>query len=198
MPNQIKAIIFDIGGVITHFPDSKYFSYLSKLSGKDAQHVRSYIGAMIPTLEKGLMSAEEFENKIAKRLGITPRQVQWYSYYAKFVRVDRGVTSLVSELHKQYITAYITNIDASKYSILGKLISADIFEYKFASCYMHLRKPDKRIYEKALKRMKVQPNQSIFIDNQEENVAGAIQAGMHSILYKNRRLLDIELNRLLK
>ncbi len=197
MPDTIKAVIFDIGGVITKFPDREYLLYLANLSGKEPAEIARAIDSNIPAFEKGKMRTREFENTVSKRIGISPHELQWYQYYAKFVTIDADIMDLVRDLRKEYITAYITNIDASKYDLFKKMLGKELFDYRFASCDLHLRKPDPRIYRTVLKRMKMSPEETVFIDNQKENVIGARKVGMYSILYKSRRLLDIELSRLL-
>ncbi len=197
MSVAIKAVIFDIGGVITKFPDNEYTMYLANISGKTPKLVSDTIEANIPTFEKGNMHVKDFENAVSRKLGIRPKDVQWYHYYSKFVTIDQDVTDLIAQLHKEYVTAYITNIDASKYALFKKMLGKELFDYRFASCDLHLRKPDHRIYRAVLGRMRLKPTESVFIDNQIENVLGAREVGMYSILYKSRRQLDIELGTIL-
>ncbi len=197
MDVRIKAVIFDIGGVVTKFPDGEYFAYLSNLSGVGRDKVKRIVDRDIPTLERGRMSTRHFEESIASRLGITRRDLQWYGYYKRYVTIDVDVMDLIKELHDEYVTAYITNIDASKYMLFKKLLGLELFDYRFASCDLHLRKPDPRIFRRVLARMAMQPKETVFIDNQIENVRGAAKVGMHAILYKGRRLLDRELSKLL-
>ena len=198
MDGKVRAVIFDIGGVITRFPDSEYFTYLANLGGKKPGFVRRVIGAEIPRLERGGMRISEFERTVSRKVGISPKDVQWYQYYAKFVTIDTDMTDLIEQLHKDYVTAYITNIDSSKYMLFKKMLGKEMFDYRFASCDLHLRKPDPRIYRTVLARMGLSPGESVFIDNQIENVVGAREVGMYSILYKSRRRLDIELSKILE
>ncbi len=197
MAIPIKAVIFDIGGVITKFPDLEYLMYLSNLSGVGAAKIKKTIDALIPALEKGRMSSHEFESRVARKLKIQKKELEWYEYYVKYVTIDVDITDLIAQLHKDYVTAYITNIDASKYVYFRKVLGRNLFDYRFASCDLHLRKPDPRIYRHVLYKMKQKPEETVFIDNQIENVRGAYKVGMNAILYKNRRQLDIDLAKFL-
>ena len=53
-----------------------------------------------------------------------------------------------------------------------------IFSAFFSSCYLGVRKPDARIYEIALDVMQADRAASLFVDDREENVAGARAVGL--------------------
>ena len=48
-----------------------------------------------------------------------------------------------------------------------------------------LAKPDPRIYRLALERLRVAPEQAVFIDDVAANVEGARQVGMHAIRFQS-------------
>ena len=60
---------------------------------------------------------------------------------------------------------------------LGKMFSAF-----FSSCYLGVRKPDARIDEIALDVMRADRAASLFVDDREENVAGARAVGLRARL----------------
>ncbi|HKD60753.1 MAG TPA: HAD family phosphatase [Terracidiphilus sp.] len=55
--------------------------------------------------------------------------------------------------------------------------------FTFTSCYMGLRKPDPKIYNRALGILGKAPERSLFIDDRLENVAGAQSVGMKAIRF---------------
>lgn len=56
------------------------------------------------------------------------------------------------------------------------------FETKTYSCQLGTYKPDRRMYLHALKAMGLPPGQTIFIDDGEENLAGAAACGIQPLL----------------
>jgi putative hydrolase of the HAD superfamily len=56
-----------------------------------------------------------------------------------------------------------------------------MFSAFFSSCYLGVRKPDARIYEIALDVMQADSRASLFVDDREENVAGARAVGLRAI-----------------
>jgi putative hydrolase of the HAD superfamily len=66
----------------------------------------------------------------------------------------------------------------------------------FSSCYLGLRKPDRRIYQVALDVLQRDPEEVIFIDDRSENVAAASSLGIHGIRYEGSAKLADDLARM--
>jgi putative hydrolase of the HAD superfamily len=67
------------------------------------------------------------------------------------------------------------------------------FRVALSSCYLGLRKPDLAIYQRALDILGSPAERTLFIDDRAENVAGALNAGMRAIQFKNEEQLRGEL-----
>ena len=70
------------------------------------------------------------------------------------------------------------------------------FKVAFSSCYVGLRKPDPAIYRRALDILGTPPNRTLFIDDRQENVDGAVGAGMRAIRFTGAEALRGELAKL--
>jgi putative hydrolase of the HAD superfamily len=68
------------------------------------------------------------------------------------------------------------------------------FSSFFSSCYLGTRKPEKKIFEIALKVTQNEPQNCLFIDDREENINTALALGFNTIHYSNEK----DLNDLLK
>jgi HAD superfamily hydrolase (TIGR01549 family) len=60
-----------------------------------------------------------------------------------------------------------------------------LFDELIISAEVKLVKPDPRIFHLAVNRLKVQPGETIFIDDISENIDSARQVGLKGILYQN-------------
>jgi putative hydrolase of the HAD superfamily len=67
------------------------------------------------------------------------------------------------------------------------------FAVALSSCYLGLRKPDVAIYKRALDILGRPAERILFIDDREENVAGALAAGMKGIRFEGSDKLRPEL-----
>jgi putative hydrolase of the HAD superfamily len=63
------------------------------------------------------------------------------------------------------------------------------FKVAFSSCYVGLRKPGVEIYRRAIDILGVTPERILFIDDRQENVDGAAQAGMRGIRFDGEQQL---------
>ena len=68
-----------------------------------------------------------------------------------------------------------------------------LFRVALSSCYLGLRKPDLAIYKRALDILGRAPERILFIDDRQENIAGAVAAGMHGIQFHGAESLRREL-----
>ena len=60
-----------------------------------------------------------------------------------------------------------------------------------------LSKPDPAIYALACERLRVEPAQMVFLDDHEPWAAGARQAGIHAVLYRDNAQAIKEIEALL-
>ena len=72
----------------------------------------------------------------------------------------------------------------------------DLFEVAFSSCYLGLRKPDLAIYRAALDILGRPAERVLFIDDRQENCAGAAAAGIKAIRFQGAPALQRELENL--
>src|SRR5207302_1315443 len=88
-----------------------------------------------------------------------------------------------------YRTALVTNNVAEFGDGWRQLIPVDeLFELVVDSSQVGVRKPDPRIFRLALEQLDgVRPEQAVFLDDFEANVAGARQVGMHGIVVGEHR-----------
>ena len=59
-----------------------------------------------------------------------------------------------------------------------------------------MQKPDLEIYRYLLKKLLVKPDETFFVDDNVNNIEAAAKLGIHAILFKNIKQLEIELEKL--
>jgi putative hydrolase of the HAD superfamily len=63
----------------------------------------------------------------------------------------------------------------------------------FSSCYVGLRKPDRKIYQLALDVLQSDPEETVFVDDRAENADAAASLGIHAIQYESSARLAAQL-----
>jgi putative hydrolase of the HAD superfamily len=192
--------MFDIGGVLMYdFHNEYYCNYLSRLSGMPFGKVKGIInGREVSLGNMGMITKDELETRLAERLGIRQSQVKWFELYRKHAKLNKPVFALVRRLHRRYATAYLSNIDRSKYEYTMKLFRPylGLFDYRFASFAIGMQKPYNAVYNYALARMRTKASEVVFVDNQKDNVVGAEEVGIHAILFRGIEELERELGKI--
>ncbi len=182
---MIKCVIFDIGGVIIDFDWRERLRKLIKRAGKKLNEVHFREGMLMGKYELGLIKVNYFEKELARYLGIKKSDIRWLEYYRKHARLNPDMIDVVTKLKEEgYIVAFISNTIIDEYEEAEKLLDFSLFDYRFASCYIKLRKPDPEIFKYALKKMKLKPSEAVFIDNQIENVLSARSVGIKSYWFR--------------
>ena len=94
------------------------------------------------------------------------------------------MVTLVSNLRKAGCkTAIISNTEMPVVKIIDKQI-CDYMDVTVLSCLEGTAKPGRKIYDLTLDRLGIPANQTLFIDDKPENIEGAKQAGLQTILFK--------------
>ncbi len=98
---------------------------------------------------------------------------------------------------EQYVLATVNNESRAMNDFrLAKFGLPNLFGGFFTSCYVGLRKPDRKIYRVALDVLQKDPDEVVFIDDRAENAAAAASLGIHAIRYEGSAKLADALARL--
>ncbi|HEX9594936.1 MAG TPA: HAD-IA family hydrolase [Candidatus Saccharimonadales bacterium] len=180
---MVKAIIFDYFGVIS---SDEYWNLV-----KTDKNVTSDFLNMANRVNLGSLHWKDFMQMIADRTGQTLEQVK--AMYSS-ERINPQVVALAKELHENYMIGMITNAHHEFLEpIIEKVGLEEVFDAIIISSKVGYIKPDKRIFDIALKELGVTAGETIFIDDIERNIAGAEVAGIKSIHYKSFKQLKQEL-----
>jgi epoxide hydrolase-like predicted phosphatase len=181
---RVGAVFFDIGGVLEITPDT---GWRKKWDGRAFD---------CPELEEvwragsiGRMALDEVERRIAEilrldRTGLEEFMADLWAEYLGELNVE--LTAYFRALRPQYRTGIISN------SFVGATEREEA-RYRFSSVcddvvYSHevgIAKPDQRIFELALSRLGVRPEESVFLDDLAVHVEAARSLGMKAVLYES-------------
>jgi FMN phosphatase YigB (HAD superfamily) len=205
---EIKNIIFDWGGVITdlHFDATKRAFHELGLSVFDEKVPHDPLDKIFLPLEVGRISSGEFRNSIRKlsskilsdemidgawnaMLGALPPE-RW-----KVLESARNIyrTFLLSNTNAIHLDYYFNYLQG----IYGTYGYVHLFEKAYFSFELHLRKPNRDIFEYVLQDSRLIPKETLLIDDSFENIETALDLGLQAIhLKKPLTLVDLFHNNL--
>lgn len=191
---MIKAIIFDIGGVITK-PGlvSKLLNHYSEKLKIPRKNIESVVRHNIVLAQRGKITFSDLITKVAKHLKI--KNIERLKKIALGLnRLDKKSAETIKKLKRKYKLYALTNhIDDWLEYEKKKFKLNTYFDRIFTSYEMGMIKPNIKIYKRVLKELKLEPSEVIFVDNQRTNIGGAKDAGMHAILFRSTDQLKEDL-----
>jgi epoxide hydrolase-like predicted phosphatase len=198
---SIRAVIFDLGGVLVRTADPAPRARLAQSLGMTPSELSRIIydseTARQATL--GAITTQEHWEAVRRRLGLSTEEL--LNVPVEFWggdTLDEALVNFLRSLRPCYKTALLSNAwDDLRGVVEGSWKIADAFDEIIISAEVGLAKPDPRIYRLALARLDVEPEAAVFVDDFEENVAGARAVGMQAIQFRSPEQALMELNRVL-
>jgi epoxide hydrolase-like predicted phosphatase len=186
---MIKALIFDIGGVIIRTEDPGPRRALEQQWGLAAGEAEFlvYNSDAGRQAQLGALRAADHWLAIGDRFGLDADGIAAFKRaFWGGDRVDHELLALIRTLHARYQTAIISNaMDDLLDEVVPRLDpQGDLFDVVVGSAYERIMKPDRAIYERTLARLGRQPQEAIFIDDNAANIAGAEAVGLSVIHYR--------------
>jgi len=134
-------------------------------------------------LETGRMEEQEFERRFAERLGLQDAADLIDSMFRGMKPCEPMVAAVGAARAEGVRTGLVSNSWSTSHydrSMLTKLFDAVVI-----SAEVGLHKPQPEIYLLASKRLAVEPERCVFVDDLRENCAGAEAVGMTAILHRD-------------
>ncbi len=196
---MIKAIFFDLGGVLTRDLFPLMESYLSGLTGVPYPKVREIRKQYWLDYELGRMDGVKFFSLQIKDMGVNLNAEEVLTKSLELLSVKQETLSIVKRLKdtgKYDLGVLSNNTDEWSEYTENDLGLGQYFDAWIISSHHHIKKPDKEIYDLAAEKLGLKTSDCLFIDNTQRNVDGAIAAGMQSIRFTDAEKLEKDLKEL--
>ena len=183
---MFKAVIFDYGHVVSAAPGMQMRRHIAEAFGVDEDLVGASIGKLIGDFRKGLISEETFWQHMAEDLSRPlPDNVDqlWREPFSNRLVIFDDVLQFVRNLPSKGVkTAVLSNNIQPWVDIIRECGGYNDFDVVINSCEVGMSKPDVEIYQYALDRLNVKPEEVVFVDDREENLKPARELGMQATL----------------
>ncbi len=196
---MIKAILFDIGGVLLRTEDRKPRQQLEQRLGLAAGEAERLVfnSEMGQMAQNGAITDGELWAWLGDHLDLDGDGLAAFksAFWGGDV-LDERLVDMIRMLKLGYKTAVISNATDDLLPNLTRHRFADAFDLIVGSAGEKVMKPNAAIYERTLERLGVQPHEALFVDDFAHNIAAAETLGMHGVHFSPDTDLVAELSAL--
>ena len=206
---MIRNIVFDLGGVIMTICQDEAIKRFKSIGLKN---VENYLNPYTQTdifgdIEEGKISAEQFRAKLSELIGkeVTYEECKfaWLGYRQDVPLRNLDILRKLKAQGYKLILLSNTNPFMMSWGLSGEFDgNGNSLESYFDSLYLSYKlgvmKPNKKIFQYIIDNEKIQPGESLFIDDGERKINAARLLGFKTLCPINGEDWTKELIELLK
>lgn len=192
LPDSIKHIVFDLGGVIINLSIQRTIDALTHLTNQSPSFItQAYLNqSFFFAYERGEISSMEFRNQIRSlfAIDVTDDDID-QAWNAMILDLPVERLRMLQNLRKEYSISLLSNTNTIHLDYVNEValrgVSNELDYYFDKAYYSHrvgMRKPDAVIYEYVISDSGFEPHETLFLDDNKDNVRAASQLGIHTQL----------------
>ena len=180
----IRAILFDFGGVIVRTEFQAPRQHLALRLGMEYEDLIKLVfdSETAQQASVGLISEDDHWAAVIRKLRLPASETQAIrdEFFAGDV-IDLHLLDFLRSLRNQLKVGLISNAFSGLRPWIVSKKFEDVFDAMIVSAEIGVIKPDPRIFQIALEKLGVRPEEAVFLDDFFENVKGARAFGMQAI-----------------
>ncbi|MBS1650805.1 MAG: HAD family phosphatase [Bacteroidetes bacterium] len=189
----IKNIIFDLGGVIINLDIKKTIAEFNNLCDFNFEtfYTQNAQNSLFDDFDKGTICEKDFFKSLAKDLRFKGElDYLVNAWNAMLLDIPEHRLNTLIEAKQKYSTFLLSNTNETHikifenhlYQMHGVKHFSDYFDGLYYSCRVGMRKPNADFFNFVLQKHKLNPHETVFIDDTEIHVKAAGQLGINSFL----------------
>ncbi|MDL2256534.1 HAD family phosphatase [Parabacteroides sp. OttesenSCG-928-K15] len=192
---MIKNVVFDLGGVIIELDTQRpidRFLEIGVANAADLLDPYEQKGLFLQ-FENGEVDLETFRTKLSEYAGKEiPMDDIYYGWMGFMVDVSQDKLNYMFELRKKYNVYILSNTNpvimrwarSSVFCPDGRPLT-DYCDKIYASYEMKMTKPNPEIFKAMLADGKMNPAETLFVDDGKRNIEAAELLGIHTYMPEN-------------
>jgi putative hydrolase of the HAD superfamily len=199
--NNIKGIIFDMGGVFVQTIDKKPRTLLTEKFGMSYEELNTLVFQSETARLATVGSIDELEHWdfIGRQLRLDSTALEQFQkdfWDGDFL--DKDLFEFAKSLKKKYALGLLSNAwSGARDFLTRKYDFLDIFDVSIFSAEIKMAKPDPKFYFWILEKLELKPQEAIFVDDFIENISAAKEIGLRTVHFKNTLDAIVAINSIL-
>jgi len=198
----IRAVVFDIGGVLEIAPRTGWEAKWEQTLGLKPGELAKQLYTIWKAGSIGTITIEQVEKSTGEILGLDKAQLGafmndlWDEYLGT---LNTELAAYFANLRPRYKTAILSNsFVGAREKEHQRYGFGDICDLIIYSHDVGLQKPDRAVYELLCERLGLQPQEIVFVDDVDVCVEAARAIGIHGIQFKETAQAIVEIEACLK
>jgi epoxide hydrolase-like predicted phosphatase len=186
---MIKAVIWDLGGVIVRTMDTSFREEWEDRFNLQPGELHDIVfdGPTGRLASVGQVGPDDVWASIAERFDLSQDEcIKLQGDFWRGDRVDHHLVSFIDRIHQGYKSGLVSNAWLSLRNLIEVEWKIDyLFDYVLISAEVWVTKPDPAIYEQSLTNLDVNPENAIFVDDFKVNIHAAESLGMKTVWFQS-------------
>ena len=185
MPS-IEAVFLDLGNVLAFHDDPVLFQRMSAWGGAAPDQIRERMLALWESINRGTLAGDDLRREVCRVAGSdAPMDPEaFFDLWNCYFRIHHEVWPMVEALFGKVKVLLLSNTNEIHWRYLKQLFPQFArFDGLVLSHELMLAKPDSEIFQVALRRAKVRPENAAYFDDVPRFVAAACALGIHGRVF---------------
>ncbi|WP_284984720.1 HAD family phosphatase [Arthrobacter sp. efr-133-TYG-118] len=189
------VLIFDLFGVIAKDQNQEGKAALLATGGVPEKDFWAAYWDQRPPYDRGEVTATQYWTAVSDQLArsFDPDRIRQLKEHdiASWSVVDDRMIALLEDLSRTRRLALLSNIPKELGEhFLRRHRWLDLFEVRGLSYQIGYAKPERETFEWCIRELGIEPYQALFIDDREENIRSAQEAGLRGHLFTSSEALS--------
>lgn len=195
---MLRCVLFDLDEVLADYDRAIRVGHLAQAIGSTPEAVRAaiYDSGIEDAADRGALTPQAYLDALGAHLGRTVTTEAWTAARRHATRVRPELLARAARIGAHLRVAILTNngvLMARQLPLIAPALFPLFEGHAFASAEFGASKPDPEVYIRCLEHLGVPAGDTLFIDDNEANVRGAVDAGLHGHHYQDLPSLDAAL-----
>lgn len=197
---DVKAIVFDIGGVMASENNLKdHYIPLCNALKINKTKFSDLRDKYMDKASSGKLSGKKLISIFAKELNIDYKKLlkNWIKFKKRSIKKNFALEKIIKKLkNKGYRVGSLSGVIDLHQKLCAEKKIYDVFQFNIYSFKEGYSKPHIQLYKLLIKKLRLSPKNILVVDDMEICLDSARKLNLNTILFKNNRQLVKDLKQL--
>ncbi|WP_018438111.1 HAD family hydrolase [Paraburkholderia atlantica] len=200
MSALVTLLLFDLEGVLSHYDRAARVERLAAIAGCTEETVRHAIwgSGLEARADGGEIGDDEYLRELGALLGYPVSRAEWLDARLASITPNEAALALASRASQRCRIAILTNncrLLTDHIAYLNPPVARLFGAHVYSSAAFGAAKPATQTYLRCVERLGAAATETLFIDDSEANVDGALAAGLQGYRFVDADGLAVEFAR---